>query len=389
MTNKLAFIGGLFLDRFIPFISTEDETLVIATSKEEVHPKVNEVFVKENWATVPELFEILRNNGVTAIISKIDAANEQNYIRDAVLKELAQNEGIPFFGHSLLPASITWNKAIQRRFFETYDIQTPKGGIVNSLDEALALSKRLGFPLIMKSSTGSTSQGVHAIRSEDELIQVFSILKQTGEVILEEFVEGIELGVEALVWKGNVTVNPVACLGTTSLQSNPHNRIRICPFLPIEKEKYLIELITRVAVLMEAEGVVQFDVVLDSRTDSFVILEVNARFNGVSDLTASVSTVNFFEEAIRCATGDWIPKEADCMRIAIEVPVDQTVDDSFFNSEFVKYSRISNGTKIIHLTHLDSKKLTSYISKLPDSVKAFDSAICCQLIETVAARRLS
>lgn len=79
-------------------------------------------------------------------------------------------------------------------------------GVVCDLPDALGLAvETVGFPLMSKAVDSSGSQGVFRVDRPEELLDAWNASKQassSGRVVLEEYLEGLEYGAQAVV-EGN------------------------------------------------------------------------------------------------------------------------------------------------------------------------------------------
>lgn len=79
-------------------------------------------------------------------------------------------------------------KSRMKQIFSGGGLKVAAGGLVESLEDALSLARRIGYPVILKPDTGVGGVGVHKISSEDELGTLWSGLNE--KYILEEFIHG-------------------------------------------------------------------------------------------------------------------------------------------------------------------------------------------------------
>jgi biotin carboxylase len=99
------------------------------------------------------------------------------------------------------------DKNMTRALLTRAGIRQPQCALAASLREAELAAERLGFPLVAKPRNLGSSQGVVKVGSRAELAAAFEISRsevQAGmehcpEVILEEFLDGAEISVDAVV----------------------------------------------------------------------------------------------------------------------------------------------------------------------------------------------
>jgi len=93
---------------------------------------------------------------------------------------------IPGMGVDRMPQ---WKrKSLMKETFSSAGIPVARGGLVPTVDDAVALAGRLGYPVILKPDCGVGGNGVHKIQDEAALREVFPTL--TEPYLMEEFIEG-------------------------------------------------------------------------------------------------------------------------------------------------------------------------------------------------------
>lgn len=95
------------------------------------------------------------------------------------------------------------------RAFEREGVAHPWYHIVRDESELRALLPRLTYPLVMKPTDNAGNRGVCYINSRDELLQEYAYSRENareGRVILEEYMEGEEVSVEVIVYRGQVHI---------------------------------------------------------------------------------------------------------------------------------------------------------------------------------------
>lgn len=105
------------------------------------------------------------------------------------------------------------NKVLMRKRLKQQGVPGPDFRSVWSIKEAREAMDELTFPLVLKPADNMGARGVIKIKTRDEIYSAFRHAKKyspTGEMILEEFMEGPELSIDALAWKGQIRLTGVA-----------------------------------------------------------------------------------------------------------------------------------------------------------------------------------
>jgi len=101
---------------------------------------------------------------------------------------------------------------MRTRFFE-HGVPSPHFFPVWSLSDAKKASKVLGFPVVIKPSDNMGARGVVRIDNKNQVADAFAFAKSaspSGELIIEEFMKGHELSIDAVVYNGEVTITGIA-----------------------------------------------------------------------------------------------------------------------------------------------------------------------------------
>ncbi|HOP62162.1 MAG TPA: alpha-hydroxy-acid oxidizing protein [Spirochaetota bacterium] len=110
-------------------------------------------------------------------------------------------------------AEAATNKIKMRMRFKEHDVPSPAFLPVWSLSDAKKACKILGFPLVIKPSDNMGARGVIKIENANQVSDAFKFAKSaspSGDLIIEQFMEGPELSIDAIVYDGEITITGVA-----------------------------------------------------------------------------------------------------------------------------------------------------------------------------------
>ncbi|WP_298247494.1 ATP-grasp domain-containing protein [uncultured Christiangramia sp.] len=112
-------------------------------------------------------------------------------------------EKLDLIANSSESAYISTHKLEMKNAFLKNNIKTPK--IISFSNAGQGFTNQLKFPLIVKPTDRSGSRGVSKVNTQIELLNAIEIAKEVSiekKVLVEEFVEGTEVSVESISWKG-------------------------------------------------------------------------------------------------------------------------------------------------------------------------------------------
>lgn len=135
-------------------------------------------------------------------------SNEQSYI--LLGADIAEQLGITYMSHR--GALNCVNKIRMRDVLKASGISVVEYGVANSPDEAVTIAERLGYPLVLKPMEGASSVGVRYVSDEEQLRRDVAEFFEDEDryedepLLMEEFVNGIQYTVDAIVYDGKPEV---------------------------------------------------------------------------------------------------------------------------------------------------------------------------------------
>lgn len=245
-----------------------------------------------------DICESVKIDGICSIASDL-AVITVNYVA----------EKLNLISNSSLYSEIMTNKYLMRLCFIENDIPSPKFFRITS--EAID-NINLTYPVIVKPTDRSGSRGVEKV--EDALLLSIAVNRSRkesflNEVIVEEFIEGQEVSVESISWKGKHYILQITDKETTgaphfvelahhqpsSLSDNIQNRIK--------------NIVYKALTALHIEyGASHSELKITSENDIKVI-EIGARMGGDfigSDLVYLSTGYDFVKAVINIALGDFI-----------------------------------------------------------------------------------
>jgi len=105
------------------------------------------------------------------------------------------------------------NKVKMRECFKAHSVPSPDFEYVWTREEARAAVARLGLPAVMKPADNMGARGVRLLTSRKELDDAFTEARcasVSGMLLIEEYMEGPELSIDALLWDDRIEITGVA-----------------------------------------------------------------------------------------------------------------------------------------------------------------------------------
>jgi len=219
---------------------------------------------------------------------------------------VAEALGLP--GSKTGVASAVTNKAIMREVFRKHELPSSQFVIVRTKLEASEAVRFLKLPVVMKPTDNAGSRGVSRIEKTEDLETSFEWAKansRSGEIIVEAFLEGTEMTVEALSYKGN---HEILAMSNKRRLPSSYCVAKDITYPPPWKENLLSEvreLISEALTVLGIDSGASHSEVIITEDGPFLI-EVAGRGGGFgifSDIVPFVSGVDIVKECINIAMG--------------------------------------------------------------------------------------
>jgi len=200
------------------------------------------------------------------------------------------------------------NKIKMRSRFKKFNVPSPDFSECWTVEEAFEFAKKHEFPLVIKPSDNMGARGVIRINDFSEIQKCFEHAKQaspSGELIIEEYMDGMELSIDALVFNNKVVITGIA---DRMIGFDPYfvEMGHIMPSnLPEARQKAAVNVFKKgIKALGITLGSAKGDIKLTTKGP--MIGEIAARLSGgfMSAYTYPYSTgINLLKAAIKIALG--------------------------------------------------------------------------------------
>ena len=187
------------------------EVIAVDGNPNAVCAKEADKFFPIDLKDIPALIDLAKSLKETGLHGVFTAATDFSVSVAAV----AESCSLP--GHSLEAARRASDKVLMRKCFEKHGVPSPKFTHIfkNEIDEALQILKQkaIPFPITVKPADNMGARGCRLVYSQDELrpaLEDAVNFSRSGKAIAEEFIDGEEFSLEALVINGEIFLNALA-----------------------------------------------------------------------------------------------------------------------------------------------------------------------------------
>jgi acetyl-CoA carboxylase biotin carboxylase subunit len=233
--------------------------------------------------------------------------------------EACVKSGIVFIGPRPENIRIAGDKAKARQILKRKGIPVVPGsdGIVKDIDQAKEVSKKVGYPLILKASAGGGGRGMRIVRYEEELEMAFTTAQREalaafgkGAVYIEKYIPEMKhVEVQILAdTKGNVVhLGERDC----SVQRRHQKLIEEAPAPELSEKvrKRLGEYAVKAAKALRYRNVGTIEFIIDPE-ENIYFMEINTRIQVEHPVTEAVTGVDIVKEQILLAAGKELDRKA-------------------------------------------------------------------------------
>ncbi|MGL2964289.1 D-alanine--D-alanine ligase [Flavobacterium sp. RSB2_4_14] len=176
---------------------------------------------KEKWVYVDDNdaeFPIDKNdfsvtvNGIKINFDVVFNAIHGTPGEDGLMQAYFELLEIPQSSCDYYQAALTFNKRDLLSVLKPYGIKTATSYYLNFGDEIHVdeILKTVGLPCFVKPNKSGSSFGISKVKSKEEFLPAIeTAYKEDNEIIIESFLDGTEVSVGVINYKGNITVLPI------------------------------------------------------------------------------------------------------------------------------------------------------------------------------------
>lgn len=285
------------------------------TDKDALHVKISDeaycigkTFVKDSYLNVQNILSV-------AIHAKVDAIHPgYGFLSENTdFAQMCEEFGIEFIGPCPEIISLMGDKSNARDTMKRAGVPTVPGtdGEIQNIDEAIAIAKEIGYPVIVKASAGGGGKGMRVVNSEDELISSIETAQKEAQnyfgnpmVYLEKYLEytrHVEIQIIGDNYGNVVHLGERDC----SIQRRHQKLVEESPSPALNEDlrNAMGESAVRVAkaVKYNSVGTVEF---LLNEDNNFYFMEMNTRIQVEHGVTEMITGIDLMKEQILVASGE-------------------------------------------------------------------------------------
>lgn len=219
MKKNIAIIMGGYSSEYQ--ISLTSGNVVFNTLNRDIYTPYRICIFKDKWVYLQDdNTEIAVNkndfsvtiNGEKIIFDVVFNAIHGAPGEDGYMQGYLELLGIPHTSCTMYQAATTFNKRDCLSILKPYGIKTAESYYLNegdAINEAAIIAK-VGLPCFVKANKAGSSFGVTKVHEKAQLKNAIAVaFKEDDEIIIESFLDGTEVSVGVITYKGAVKVLPI------------------------------------------------------------------------------------------------------------------------------------------------------------------------------------
>ena len=261
----------------------------------------------ESYLNIPRIISAAEITDVQAIHPGCGFLAENAHFAD-----VCESSNIRFIGPPAKVISLCGQKDEAIKVAKSCKIPTVPGSdkVIETPEEAIAIAKRIGYPVIIKAAGGGGGKGMRVVHNDISLQNAFFLAQQEAQaafkdssLYIEQYLEGAR-HIEVQILRDNEGRCVHLGMRDCSLQRRHQKLIEESP--PPGLPKRLSEAICKAALKLVTTvkyvnaGTVEF---LVDRRGRFYFMEINARLQVEHPVTEMVTGVDLVHQQLRIASG--------------------------------------------------------------------------------------
>ena len=270
---------------------------------------VNPMAVGLQEADHPHTVDLIDISGCLALAKQYQVSGVLTVASEPAVPTVAavaEAMGLP--GPSVRGAAISNNKALMRGLFADCGIPSAQSKLCRSLDDVDKAAGELSLPVVIKPIDNAGSRGVMYVDAGSELPRAFQHAmdhSREKQVVVEEYMPGVELSVEGFVWGGHFAQ---LALSDKRRTPSPYLMDTTVLFPSVQPEKLQETVCAMVKAAVESAGVenatIHAEVMVTE--DGPKMVEFAARgagFKVFTDMLPWVTGIDVVQELIKLSVG--------------------------------------------------------------------------------------
>jgi acetyl-CoA carboxylase biotin carboxylase subunit len=263
---------------------------------------------KDSYLKIPNIIAAAEVTNADAIHPGYGFLSENAYF-----SKVCKENGIKFIGASPEMIEAMGDKSSAKQTMNDAGVPTIPGsdGLLESLEEALAIANKIKYPVMMKATAGGGGKGMRICRNDEDVKDAWEKTRREAlaafgndGMYMEKFVEEprhIEIQIAGDQFGKACHLSERDC----SIQRRHQKLVEETPspFMTDELREKMGQAAIKAAEAVKYEGVGTVEFLVDKNRD-FYFMEMNTRIQVEHTITEEVINYDLVKEQIKLASGD-------------------------------------------------------------------------------------
>jgi acetyl-CoA carboxylase biotin carboxylase subunit len=263
---------------------------------------------KESYLKIPNIIAAAEITNADAIHPGYGFLSE-----NATFSKVCKENGIKFIGASPEMIEAMGDKASAKQTMKDAGVPTIPGsdGLLESLEQAIAIANQIKYPIMMKATAGGGGKGMRICRNDEEVADAWEKTRREAlnafgndGMYMEKFIEEprhIEIQIAGDQFGKACHLSERDC----SIQRRHQKLVEETPspFMTDELREKMGQAAIKAAEAVKYEGVGTVEFLVDKNRD-FYFMEMNTRIQVEHTITEEVINYDLVKEQIKLAAGD-------------------------------------------------------------------------------------
>jgi carbamoyl-phosphate synthase large subunit len=214
--------------------------------------------------------------------------------------------GVPLLGSNLEAIDQAEERTRFSALLDRLGIPQPEGGMAHSIEEAVTLAERIGYPVIVRPSFVIGGLAIDFCYSRDDLVRQLAaatVVDPDRPVRIDRYLEGIEVDIDA-VSDGERVLIPGLLEHVERAGVHSGDSVGVFPPRSVSEwdQELIVTTMERIALALGATGLVNAQFIV--REDGVYLIEVNPRASRTVPFMSKVTGVPMVELAVRISLGE-------------------------------------------------------------------------------------
>ncbi len=222
------------------------------------------------------------------------------------LAEALDQHGVAIMGSSVEAIDLAEDRRAFAKALDAIGIPQPVGGTTTTVEEAVAIAERAGYPVLVRPSYVLGGRAMEIVRNREELrrYMVWAIgAMPRGTVLVDKYLQGTEVEVDAIT-DGETVVIPGVMQHVERAGVHSGDSYAVYPAQSLEASEldHVVEYTVKIARHLRLRGMVNVQYVV--HRGHVYVLEVNPRSSRTVPFLSKVTGVPMVKLATRVMLGD-------------------------------------------------------------------------------------